>query len=178
MFEQFKENLRLARETGETAREGARSAGAAWRKATPMKREVWLLAASALKIKGSLLADKNQPQVCCRRAKCLATHCRMLSSSCYGAQNGHKQPAGELAFHIRFFTVGVDRQGRGEDHEVAEFLALCWPYSSHTVRLAGAIRSLRPTGCGHPVLGTPDRPPFLLRCKTRHDRARPSAEIA
>lgn len=43
LFEQFKENLSLARETGKTAREGARSARAAWRKATPIKREVWLL---------------------------------------------------------------------------------------------------------------------------------------
>ena len=43
MFEQFKENLGLARETGESAREGVRSARAAWRKASPMKREVWLL---------------------------------------------------------------------------------------------------------------------------------------
>ncbi len=43
MFEQFKENLSLARETTGTAREGLRSAQAAWRKATPMKREIWLL---------------------------------------------------------------------------------------------------------------------------------------
>ena len=40
MFEQFKENLSLARET---PREGLRSAQAAWRKATPAKRDVWLL---------------------------------------------------------------------------------------------------------------------------------------
>ena len=100
MFEQFKENLRLARETGETAREGARSAGAAWRKATPMKREVWLLAASALKIKGSLLADKNQPQVRCRQAKCLATHCRMLSSSRYGSNSEPSCKTGLVVFAI------------------------------------------------------------------------------
>jgi len=43
LFEQFKENLSLARETTETAREGVRSAQAAWRKAPPMRREVWLL---------------------------------------------------------------------------------------------------------------------------------------
>jgi len=43
LFEQFKENLSLARETTETAREGVRSAQAAWRKAAPMRREVWLL---------------------------------------------------------------------------------------------------------------------------------------
>ncbi len=43
MFEQFKENLSLAKGTTQTAREGLRSAQAAWRKATPMKREVWLL---------------------------------------------------------------------------------------------------------------------------------------
>jgi hypothetical protein len=43
LFEQFKENLSLAREATETAREGLRSAQAAWRKSTPMKREVWLL---------------------------------------------------------------------------------------------------------------------------------------
>ena len=98
MFEQFKENLRLARETGETAREGARSAGAAWRKATPMKREVWLLAASALKIKGSLLADKNQPQVRCRQAKCLATHRRMLSSSRYGSNSEPSCKTGLVLF--------------------------------------------------------------------------------
>jgi membrane protein YdbS with pleckstrin-like domain len=40
LFEQFKENLSLARET---PREGLRSAQAAWRKATPTKRAVWLL---------------------------------------------------------------------------------------------------------------------------------------
>jgi hypothetical protein len=40
LFEQFKENLSLARET---PREGLRSAQAAWRKATPTTRAVWLL---------------------------------------------------------------------------------------------------------------------------------------
>jgi hypothetical protein len=43
LFEQFKENLGLARETTDTAREGLRSARAAWRQATPEKRAVWLL---------------------------------------------------------------------------------------------------------------------------------------
>ena len=40
MFEQFKENLSLARET---PREGLKSAQAAWRNATHTKRAVWLL---------------------------------------------------------------------------------------------------------------------------------------
>lgn len=43
MFEQFKENLGLARETAKAARAGLRSAQEAWRQATPAKREVWLL---------------------------------------------------------------------------------------------------------------------------------------
>ena len=42
MFEQFKENLSLTREFTGTARDGLRSAQAAWRKATPTKRAVWL----------------------------------------------------------------------------------------------------------------------------------------
>ena len=50
MFEQFKENLSLARETTETAREGVRSAQADWRKATPMKREVWLLVPTVIAV--------------------------------------------------------------------------------------------------------------------------------
>jgi hypothetical protein len=40
LFEQFKENLTLARET---PREGLRSAQVAWRKAAPTKRALWLL---------------------------------------------------------------------------------------------------------------------------------------
>jgi hypothetical protein len=40
LFEQFKENLNLARET---PREGLRSAQVAWRKAAPTKRALWLL---------------------------------------------------------------------------------------------------------------------------------------
>jgi hypothetical protein len=43
LFEQFKENLRLAREFTETIREGARSAPTAWRNATLTKRAIWLL---------------------------------------------------------------------------------------------------------------------------------------
>jgi membrane protein YdbS with pleckstrin-like domain len=43
LFEQFRENLSLARETAKTAREGLRSAQAAWRNTTPTKRAVWLL---------------------------------------------------------------------------------------------------------------------------------------
>jgi hypothetical protein len=43
-----KENLSLARENTETAREGLWSAQAAWRKATPTKRAVWLLVPTAI----------------------------------------------------------------------------------------------------------------------------------
>ena len=43
MFEQFKENLSLARDFTGTVHDGLRSAKAAWRKATPEKRAVWLL---------------------------------------------------------------------------------------------------------------------------------------
>lgn len=43
VFEQFKENLSLAREFTGTVRDGLRSAQAAWRKATPDKRAIWLL---------------------------------------------------------------------------------------------------------------------------------------
>jgi hypothetical protein len=39
LFEQFKENLSLMRET---PREGLRSAQLAWRRATPTKRAIWL----------------------------------------------------------------------------------------------------------------------------------------
>jgi hypothetical protein len=45
LFEQFKENLSLARET---PREGVRSAQMAWRKATPTKRAIWLLVPSII----------------------------------------------------------------------------------------------------------------------------------
>jgi len=43
LFEQFKENLSLAREFTGTVRDGLRSAKAAWRKATPEKSAIWLL---------------------------------------------------------------------------------------------------------------------------------------
>ena len=43
MFELFKENLSLAREFPGTVHDGLRSAQAAWRKATPEKRAIWLL---------------------------------------------------------------------------------------------------------------------------------------
>ena len=51
MFEQFKENVSLARQTAETAREGLRSAQAAWRKATPTKRAVWLLVPTVIVVR-------------------------------------------------------------------------------------------------------------------------------
>lgn len=43
MFEQFKENLSLSREFTGTVRDGLRSGQATWRKATPVKRAIWLL---------------------------------------------------------------------------------------------------------------------------------------
>ena len=43
MFEQFRENLGLAKETAGVAGESLKSAQVAWRKATPMKRALWLL---------------------------------------------------------------------------------------------------------------------------------------
>lgn len=42
LFEQFKENLSLAREFTETVRNGLMSAQLAWRKATPAKKSIWL----------------------------------------------------------------------------------------------------------------------------------------
>ena len=48
MFEQFKENISLAREFTETVRDGLRSAPAAWRKTTPEKRAIWLLVPTAI----------------------------------------------------------------------------------------------------------------------------------
>jgi hypothetical protein len=50
LFEQFKENLSLAKEFTGTVREGLRSAQAAWRKATPEKRVIWLLVPSVIVI--------------------------------------------------------------------------------------------------------------------------------
>lgn len=43
MFEQFKENVGLAREFSATVRDRLTSAKAAWRIATPEKRSIWLL---------------------------------------------------------------------------------------------------------------------------------------
>jgi len=43
LFEQFKENVSLSREFTVTLRHGLRSAQAAWRMATPVKRSIWLL---------------------------------------------------------------------------------------------------------------------------------------
>jgi len=48
LFEQFKENLSLAREFRGTARDGLRSAQTAWRKATPEMRGVWLVLPTVL----------------------------------------------------------------------------------------------------------------------------------
>ena len=42
MFEQFKENLSLTREFARATCDGLRSVPAAWRKATPEKRSIWL----------------------------------------------------------------------------------------------------------------------------------------
>jgi hypothetical protein len=43
LFEQFKENIGLAREFRQATRDGLRSAQAAWQKATPEKRSIWLV---------------------------------------------------------------------------------------------------------------------------------------
>jgi hypothetical protein len=43
LFEQFKENVSLSKDFTVTVRDGLRSAQAAWRKATPEKRSIWLL---------------------------------------------------------------------------------------------------------------------------------------
>ncbi len=48
LFEQFKENLGLAREFTGTVRDGLMSAQAAWRKAAPAKRAIWLLVPTAI----------------------------------------------------------------------------------------------------------------------------------
>ena len=48
LFEQFKENLSLAREFSAAVRDGLRSAQSAWRKATPEKRATWLLVPTAI----------------------------------------------------------------------------------------------------------------------------------
>jgi hypothetical protein len=48
LFEQFKENVSLAREFTGTVRDALMSAPAAWRKATPEKRTIWLLVPSVI----------------------------------------------------------------------------------------------------------------------------------
>jgi hypothetical protein len=50
LFEQFKENLRLAKEFGETARAGLRSAQESWRQANATKRAFWLLVPATIVI--------------------------------------------------------------------------------------------------------------------------------
>ena len=55
MFEQFKENISLAREFTSTVREGLRSAPEAWRKATPEKRSIWLSVPTVIVV--SAIAD-------------------------------------------------------------------------------------------------------------------------
>jgi len=47
LFEQFRENLSLTKETAKTAREGLRSA---WRNATPNKRIVWVVVPTVIVI--------------------------------------------------------------------------------------------------------------------------------
>jgi len=48
LFERFKENLSLAREFTRTVSDGLRSVPAAWGKATPEKRSIWLLVPTAI----------------------------------------------------------------------------------------------------------------------------------
>lgn len=55
MFEQFKENISLARVFTRTVRDGLRSAPEAWRKATPEKRSIWLSVPSIIVV--SAIAD-------------------------------------------------------------------------------------------------------------------------
>ena len=50
LFEQFKENVSLAREFTGTVREGWRSGQAAWRKATSDKRAIWLLVPTVIAV--------------------------------------------------------------------------------------------------------------------------------
>jgi len=56
LFEQFKENISLAREFTRTVRDGLRSAPEAWRKATPEKRSIWLLVPSVFVV--GAIADR------------------------------------------------------------------------------------------------------------------------
>ena len=55
MFEQFKENVSLARDFTGTLRDGLRSAPAAWRRSTPEKR-LWLLVPTLIVV--SAVADR------------------------------------------------------------------------------------------------------------------------
>lgn len=55
LFEQFKENLNLAKDFTRIVRVGLRSAPAAWRKATPEKRAIWLLVPTVIVV--SAVAD-------------------------------------------------------------------------------------------------------------------------
>ena len=48
LLDQFKENLRLAKEFARAVRDGLRSTPAAWRKATPEKLAIWLLIPSVV----------------------------------------------------------------------------------------------------------------------------------
>jgi hypothetical protein len=50
LFEQFKENLSLAREFTGTVRDGWNSGQAAWRKATSDKRAIWLLVPTVIAV--------------------------------------------------------------------------------------------------------------------------------
>jgi len=50
LFEQFKENLSVAREFTGTVRDGWNSGQAAWRKATSDKRAIWLLVPSVIAV--------------------------------------------------------------------------------------------------------------------------------
>jgi hypothetical protein len=55
LFEQFKENISLAREFKRTVRDGLRSAAEGWRKATPETRTSWLSVPSVIVV--SAIAD-------------------------------------------------------------------------------------------------------------------------
>lgn len=55
MFDQFKENVHLAKDFTATVRDGLRSAQATWRRATVEKRIIWLLVPSVIVV--SAIAD-------------------------------------------------------------------------------------------------------------------------
>jgi 6-phosphogluconate dehydrogenase (decarboxylating) len=48
LFEQFKENARLGREFAGTVRDGLRAVPAAWDKAAPERRVIWLVVPAAI----------------------------------------------------------------------------------------------------------------------------------